>query len=109
MKKILLLISILIPKFLFAAEVQISDFLNKVNKIIINPLIVLMFTVATVVFLYGIFEFIQNMDNPTEKDRGKRNIGYGLLGMFIMISVFAIMRIILGTFDVPTPEYLPLE
>jgi hypothetical protein len=37
---------------------SLDQFIFNVNKLIINPLILLLFALALVFFLYGVFEFI---------------------------------------------------
>ncbi|MEK7175870.1 MAG: hypothetical protein AAB695_00655 [Patescibacteria group bacterium] len=83
----------------------IVPFLNKINQFVLNPLITLAFTVALLVFFWGIFQFINSETADAKRDEGKRKIFYGLLGMFIMISAFGLIRLILNTFGVNPPSY----
>ncbi|MEK7194349.1 MAG: hypothetical protein AAB660_01505 [Patescibacteria group bacterium] len=85
---------------------DISNFLNKVNVAIINPLIILVFAIAVLVFFFGIFQFISKAGESTEREKGKQKIIYGLIGMFIMFSAYGLIRIVLGTFGVSQPTYL---
>lgn len=87
---------------------DISTFLNKINLFILNPLIILAFGVATVVFLVGIFQFVASQTTDTGREAGKRKIFWGLFGMFIMISAYGLISLILGTFGIPGPSYLKL-
>lgn len=84
-----------------AHAAEISPFarslLNQISRYIIDPIIILIFGVAMVVFLYGILKFIRSADNPTERDEGKRNMFWGLIGMTIMVSAFGIINLIAGT------------
>ena len=65
-----------------------------------------MIGVSVVVFLWGIVEFIAKFDSEEVKERGKRNMFWGLIGMFIMFGVFGIIRLILGTFAITPIELL---
>lgn len=85
---------------------DITEFLNSVNKHILNPIIMLMFAVATLVFVYGIFEFISSEIADSKREEGKKKILYGLLGMFIMFAAYGLINLILGTFGIDTPEYI---
>ncbi len=85
---------------------DISEFLNKINQFILNPLILLAFAVALLVFFWGIFQFISSQTTDTNREEGKRKIFYGLFGMFIMISAYGLIRLILGTFGITGPAYL---
>ena len=79
----------------------ISEFLNKINQFILNPLILLAFAVALLVFFWGIFQFINSQTTDTNREEGKRKIFWGLFGMFIMISAYGLIRLVLGTFGIP--------
>lgn len=83
-----------------------AEFLDRVNAVIINPLIILIFAIAFLVFFWGIFQFILNSSDSTEREGGKKKIVYGLIGMFIMFSAYGLIRIVLGTFGVSPPQYL---
>lgn len=85
---------------------DISPLLNKVNRFILNPLIALLFAVALVVFLWGIVKLIRGADDPKVREEGKKNIMYGILGMFIMIAVYGIIAFIISNLGVATPTYI---
>lgn len=75
----------------------VGEFPNLVAKIIfsiIDPLITLMFVLGTVVFLWGIIEFILASGSGDEDKikSGKRHMVWGLIGLFAMVSVFAIVE-----------------
>ena len=76
--------------------------MGKVAQVILNPLIVLGFAIALLYFFYGVFTFVPNAGNEKGRELGKRSIVWGLIGMFIMVSVFGIIRVILNTFSIPT-------
>ena len=69
--------------------------LLKVNYYVINPLIGLLFAISLVVFIVGVIEFLQERDSSSQKSNdGKQHLLWGLVGMFIMISVFGIMNLL---------------
>ncbi len=80
---------------------SIDPFLGKVAEVILNPLIVFGFFVAMLYFFWGIFKFVLSSGNPSDHEEGKKAILWGLIGMFIMFSVFGIIHIILNTFGIP--------
>ena len=84
----------------------ITEFLNKINQYILNPLILLAFAAAFLVFFWGIFQFIASQTADTAREEGKRKIFWGLFGMFIMVSAYGLIRLILGTFGISGPSYL---
>ncbi|MDQ5901687.1 MAG: hypothetical protein QG580_402 [Patescibacteria group bacterium] len=90
--------------FVFTAYASLDSTIKKINKAIINPLIVLMFAIAAVYFLYGLYEFIKDADSSDARETGKRHIIWGLIGMFIMVAVYFIMELILGTLGIGTDQ-----
>ncbi|MDH5442186.1 MAG: pilin [Candidatus Nomurabacteria bacterium] len=96
------------PLHVFAQNEPILEgtksIVGKISATIINPLIVLLFAVAITIFVFGIIKFLANQDNTEEKENGKKHMMYGLIGLFIMISAFAIMRVIDGTLSRIDPD-----
>lgn len=87
-----------------AAALSIVGFLNKINKLILNPIIALLFAIALLIFFWGIFQFIQSEASDAKKrSEGKGKIVWGLVGMLIMFSAYGIIRLILNTFGI-TPD-----
>lgn len=85
---------------------SINTLLNKIIEVILQPIVVLMFVVALVVFFWGIVQFISKSNTDDGREKGKRNIVWGVVGMFIMFSVYGIIHFILQTFGIPAPAYL---
>ncbi len=89
---------------------NIDQLLFNINRYILNPLIGFLFVLATFLFIYGLVRFYI-AGEVKDHEQGKRHIIYGLLGMFIMISVFGIMRLVIGTFgiDLPSGVSIPIN
>lgn len=79
-----------------AAAITIAPFLTKVSDAIINPLIILVFSIAFLVFIFGIVQFINSETADNARDEGKRKIVWGLVGMTIMFSAYGIIRLIIA-------------
>ncbi len=82
---------------------NIDQLLLKINTYILNPFIGFLFVLATFLFLYGMTRYYI-AGTPQDRATGQRHMVWGLLGMFIMISVFGIMRLIIGTFGITLPQ-----
>jgi len=96
----------------YAAEPGSSDLIAKIKTVIVNPIIGLLFALALMFFLWGIVEFIWVAGGEEGRKKGARHILWGLIGMFIMVSVFGIINFILNTVKVPhdqRPTTLPLQ
>ena len=83
----------------YASE-SVDGFISNVNKLIINPLIILLFALALVYFLYGVFEFMLNMDDETKRSTGKSHMLWGVVGLTIMMGVWTILHIITNTLNI---------
>lgn len=88
----------------FAAEeahiVAAKGLLLKIEKVILFPLMTLMVSVALLVFLWGMYEYVANAESEEAQTKGKTHMLYGIIGMLVMISAYAILRIAAGTFGV---------
>lgn len=86
----------IIPK----AEASIVTLMKSINRVIINPLIVLLFALAMVYFIYGLVRYLLSPDNEEVRKSSKEHMLWGIIGMFIMVSVFGILSIIMNTFGI---------
>ena len=83
----------------YASE-SVDAFVSNLNRLIINPIIILLFGLAIVYFLYGIFQFISNSENEEAKTKGKSHMIWGIVGIVIMMGVFTILNMIMNTFNI---------
>jgi uncharacterized membrane protein YidH (DUF202 family) len=79
------------------AEASVTTLMQSINRVIINPLIILLFALATVYFIYGLVRYLTSPENEEIRKSSKSHMLWGIVGMFIMIAVFGIMNIILTT------------
>ena len=82
----------------YAAAADVAKgFVAKLNDVIVYPLITLLMGVALLIFLYGCFEFIVNAGDPGARTEGKKHILWGIVGLVVMVSAYAILSIAVGT------------
>lgn len=86
---------------------NLSQLAGRVVDVILNPILGLIFAVGTLVFAYGIVEFMVGLSNETsdKKEAGKQHMLYGLIGMFIMASAWAIVKLIGTIVTNPVSNY----
>lgn len=101
-----ILLYLLFPRTAYAAPpaipAPVKTFIGKISTEILNPLIAIMFAVATAYFFYGVARYIWDPDNEEEREKGRLGMMYGLIGMFIMVAVFGIMRFIISSIGADT-------
>jgi len=76
-----------------------QGFLARINDAVLYPLLTLLTAVAVLVFLYGCFEYVRNSANQEGRASGGRHIIWGIVGIVIMLSAYAILGIAAGTFN----------
>lgn len=81
---------------------EVYNFINKVVDLIINPLIEVLMAAALAYFLWGAANLILNGDNPEKRKKGQEQLLWGIIGLFIMVSVFGILNVALSTFCTPS-------
>ncbi|HWB34119.1 MAG TPA: hypothetical protein VG753_02280 [Candidatus Paceibacterota bacterium] len=84
-----------------------NQFAACLTRVVINPIIALVFAAGLLIFVYGIVEFLMALNSEAgERDKGKRHMLYGILGMFIMVSAYAILNIVANTLGPSATQYL---
>lgn len=77
---------------------------GKIATVIINPILALLFGVGLLVFVWGLVQFLFKTNTTGSVDGdGKQHMFWGIVGMFIMVAVFTIIRIIANTINVRLP------
>lgn len=80
---------------------EVKKLISGINQYILNPIIIALFAVALVFFLFGVFEYLwKSHKDPGAIQAGAKHIGWGLVGMFIMISVFSLIQVLANTIPV---------
>lgn len=69
---------------------------NPVIEQIVYPVIYVIFSLAVVVFVYGVVEMIIKDDADARK-KGRYHILAGVIGMFIMVSAWGIIYLVSDT------------
>ena len=87
-----------------AVSATALQFLKNVNKAIINPLIILLFGIALLVFLYGVFEYVKGGASDEGRSTGTRHMFWGIFGLFIMVSALGLVTFIANTVGADTSE-----
>jgi hypothetical protein len=77
----------------------IEGIINKISTQILNPIIVLLFTLAMILFLWGIIKYvIASQGDAGKLENAKNSILYGIIGMFIMASAWGFVTILQNFF-----------
>ena len=103
MKKALVLTTVVLAAFALplvslAAINNVADAGSLIINTINNVIVPVLFAVAFVVFLYGAFDaFILGANDEGKKEHGKNLMLWGLIGFFVMVSIWGLVNILTGT------------
>jgi hypothetical protein len=87
-----------LPFVSFAAVNNISDVGTFIINIINNVLVPVLFSVAFIIFLWGAFTtFILGHGSDEVKEKGKNLMLWGLIGFFVMVSIWGLVNILTGS------------
>lgn len=86
--------------FVNVAHADVNSFIGNVNDQIVNPLIQLLFAIALVVFVWGVFQFLSNPEKEDERTKGKSHMMWGIVGLVIMLGIWGILSLIIDTLDI---------
>ncbi|MBI4079738.1 hypothetical protein HY414_00730 [Candidatus Kaiserbacteria bacterium] len=66
---------------------------------IINPAILVIFTAGFFLFVWGLVQFILDLDKGANREQHIQHMLWGIVGMFVMASVYGILALLDNTFD----------
>jgi len=73
---------------------------------ILSQAVILLIALAVVFFLYGILKYIASGDDEESRKKSKNVMIYGIIGLFVMISFWGIVNILVNTFELDTAPYV---
>tara|TARA_B100000745_G_scaffold291264_1_gene230870 strand:- start:15556 stop:15822 length:267 start_codon:yes stop_codon:yes gene_type:complete len=83
---------------------DLDGLLNGIVRELVNPFIWLLTGVATIIFIYGVLEFMGTFGQSEDtRAKGRSHMIWGIVGLAIMFGVFGILRIVLNTFGLDAP------
>jgi NADH:ubiquinone oxidoreductase subunit 2 (subunit N) len=98
-----------LPFLAFAQQITSAQAAGQFLINFINTIAVpVLFAIAFFVFVYGIFSyFILSRGDEEKQQTGRSLMIYGLIGFFLMVSVWGLVNILIGTVNLQnnTPQY----
>jgi len=94
------------PLFVFAQGTLIT--LSESALEIIRAIVPTLIGFAVVFFIWGVAKFILNADNKEEQARGRQLMIWGIVALFVMVSIWGLVAILGETFDIK-PETIQVD
>jgi hypothetical protein len=86
------------PLSSFALLTTTGRFFNSALDLIQNIIIPLVFALAMLFFFWGIAKYIRS--TGTDKEEGKKIMTWGVIALFVMASVWGIVRTVQGELEI---------
>ena len=100
MKKFFVLSGLLVvPMFASAATGGLDGVLDVFAKLI-NAAIPVVLALAVLYFFWGLAQFVLNSANEEKKAEGRNIMIYGIIALFVMVSVWGLIKLLQQTFGV---------
>ena len=102
----------LLPVVAFAGDANVDTsvygIINQVNKVI-NAIIPFLVGLAVLVIIWGVFNYISGAGDEEKRAQAKQFIIWGVVGVFIMLSVWGLVGILTNTVVLDeTPDVAPI-
>lgn len=99
MKKAILVGASLLPALVFAQSLEAG--VATIGRIM-NAIVPIVVTLAIIYFFYGLAKYILSAGDPTKAKDGKSIMIFGVIALFVMFSVWGLIRLIGNTFGIGT-------
>jgi len=82
-----------------ATSAKLGDLFGYVACIISKSIIPLIFALAVAMFIWGVAQYVINSDEEAKKAKGKSFMIWGIIALFVMVSMWGLVSIIGNTFN----------
>jgi hypothetical protein len=77
---------------------SVGNVFNSLTCTLIGFVVPFLFALATVGFIWGVIQMFMNPDSEEKRKTGKQFMVWGLVGLFVMLSVWALVNVLSSTF-----------
>src|SRR3989344_2854780 len=100
--------SLLLPFFAFA-QVGVTSIETLMSTILslLNQLVPILVAIAVVWFLWGVVQFVTAGADEEKRKGGRNTMIFGIIAIFVIVSVWGLVNILEGTFGLTDEGALP--
>jgi hypothetical protein len=77
---------------------SLTDLINFVTCTLMNAIVPLLVSLAIAGFVYGIIQYFLNPENEEKRKNGKSFMLWGLITLFVMVSIWGLVGVLSNTF-----------
>lgn len=81
---------------------NLTQILNYFSCLLVKPVMRLLFILATVSFIWGVIQYFLNAENEEKRKKGKSFMLWGIIALFVMVSVWGLVGVLSNTFGTKT-------
>ncbi len=81
------------------SEKTFSGIVSLIINSILDPVIILLIALALVYFMWGVLLYVNKGSEGGDRTKGIQMMSYGILAIFVMVSVWGLVYILIHTFD----------
>jgi hypothetical protein len=85
----------------------LADMFNFLSCLLYTNVVPLLITAAVVVFMWGVVQYILNADDSTKRSEGRSFIVWGLVALFVIVSVWGLVAVLQNTFGLTGSVLIP--
>jgi len=101
MKKLISLFVISLPIVTYAYS-DLGQLVGALNGAL-SATVPLLLSLATLVFLWGIVKYIWSGDDEKQRTESRSFMLWGIVGLTVMVSVWALVSLLANFFSIPIP------
>ncbi len=83
---------------------ETGELLARFVDYVITPALYLVFAAGFFLFMWGLVQFLWKLDEGASRSEGIQHMIWGVAGMLIMVSFWAILLLVSNTFDLGLQE-----
>lgn len=90
-----------------AGLTSLTGLINFFTCTLMDAVVPLLMALAMAAFVFGIIKYFLNPDNEEKRKEGKGYMFWGLISIFVMVSIWGLVGILSNTFLEDSPGVIP--
>lgn len=90
------------PNSLGGNNQDFKGILELITSSILNPLVALFLGIALIYFMWGVLTYVRRGESEGDRAKGIQMMTYGIIAIFVMVSVWGLVYILINTFNLNT-------